>query len=112
MWFWICLDFRIWRLELTKEFKKDANLVIYNKISSLDENNNNLFIFNGINNNQVGENKLFSNENKLVYTKKIDSSKAIVAVAKYIYQNRPYHFTDENDVFTYFIDNKETINFS
>lgn len=93
------------KLELTKEFKKDANLVIYNKISSLDENNNNLFIFNGINNNQVGENKLFSNENKLVYTKKIDSSKAIVAVAKYIYQNRPYHFTDENDVFTYFIDN-------
>ena len=41
----------------------------------------------------------------MVYTKKIDSSKAIVAVAKYIYQNRPYHFTDENDVFTYFIDN-------
>jgi len=93
------------KLELTKDFKKDANLVLYNKISSLDENNNNLFIFNGINNNQVGENRLFSNENKLVYTKKIDSSKAIVAVAKYIFQNRPYHFTDENDVFTYLINN-------
>lgn len=93
------------KLELTKDFKKDANLVFYNKISSLDENNDNLFIFNGVNNKQVGENKLFSNENKLVYTKKIDSSKAIVAVAKYIFQNRPYHFTDENDVFTYLINN-------
>lgn len=95
------------KLELTKDFKKDANLVFYNKVSSQKEDNNNLFIFNGENNNQNGENKLFSNENKLVYTKKIDSSRALVAVAKYIFQNRPYNFTDENDVFSYLINNSD-----
>ena len=56
---------------------------------------------------QQSTNKLFSNENKLVYTKKIDSSRALVAVAKYIFQNRPYNFTDENDVFSYLINNSD-----
>lgn len=93
------------KLELLKEFKNNSNIVFYNKISSLHENNNNVFLFNEQLNNQIGKNKLFANENRLVYTKKIDSSKALVAVARYIYQNRPYHFTDQNDAFSYILNN-------
>jgi hypothetical protein len=40
-----------------------------------------------------------------VYTKKIDSSKALVAVARYIFQDRPYKFIDDNDVFQKIINN-------
>jgi len=93
------------KLELLKDFKNDSNILFYNKVSSLNENNNNIFLFNEQLNNQTGVNQLFTNENKLVYTKKIDSSKALVAVARYIYQHRPYNFTDENDVFQYIINN-------
>lgn len=93
------------KLELSKEFKNNSNILFYNKVSSLSEKNNNIFSFNEQLNNQVGENRLFAIENKLVYTKKIDSSKALVAVARYIYQDRPYDFTDENDVFQSIIDN-------
>lgn len=95
------------KLELTKDFKNNSTIESYNKISSLKENNNNTFIFNEQPNNQNGNNRLFANENKFVYTKKIDSSRAFVAVAKYLYQNRPYNFTDENNVFEYLINNPE-----
>ncbi len=93
------------KLELTKEFKNQSNLQLYHKISSLNEDNNNYFIFNNELNEQLGSNTLFASENKWVYTKKLDSSRAIVAVAKYMYQNRPYQFTDENDVFTFILNN-------
>lgn len=93
------------KLELLKDFKNDSNILFYNKVSSLNESNNNIFLFNDQLNSQTGVNQLFANENKLVYTKKIDSSKALVAVARYIYQHRPYNFTDENDVFQYIINN-------
>ncbi|MCI3936504.1 carboxypeptidase-like regulatory domain-containing protein [Chryseobacterium aahli] len=93
------------KLELSKEFKNNSNILFYNKVSSLNENNDNIFLFNEQLNNQTGKNQLFATENKLVFTKKIDSSKALVAVARYIYQDRPYNFTDENDVFQYIINN-------
>ncbi len=93
------------KVEVLKDFKKDANLLFYNKLSWLKENNDNAFIFNDQMNNQIGENKLFASENKLVYTKKLDSASAIVGVAKYMYQNRPYQFSDENDVFQFILNN-------
>ncbi|KXH84401.1 carboxypeptidase-like regulatory domain-containing protein [Chryseobacterium kwangjuense] len=93
----------IGKLEISKEFKNNSNIQFYNKISSLNENNNNVFLFNGQLNNQIGTNRLFANENKLIYTKKMDSSKAFVVVARYIFQDRPYDFTDNNDVFQYII---------
>lgn len=95
----------IGKLEISKDFKNNSNIQFYNKVSSLNENNNNIFLFNQQLNNQIGENRLFANENRLTYTKKIDSSKAIVAVARYIFQNRPYDFTDENDVFAKILNN-------
>lgn len=97
----------IGKLEFSKDFKNNSNIQFYNKISSLNENNNNIFLFNEQLNNQIGRNELFSNENRLTYTKKIDSSKALVAVARYIFQNRPYDFTDENDVFSHILNNPE-----
>lgn len=95
------------KLELSKDFTNNSNIQFYNKISSLNENNNNIFLFNEQQNNQIGKNELFANENRLTYTKKIDSSKALVAVARYIFQNRPYDFTDENDVFSHILNNPE-----
>ncbi|WP_312078450.1 TonB-dependent receptor [Chryseobacterium sp.] len=95
----------IGKLELSKDFKNNSNIQFYNKVSSLNENNNNIFLFNQQVNHQIGENRLFANENRLTYTKKIDSSKAVVAVARYIFQNRPYDFTDENDVFAKILNN-------
>lgn len=95
----------IGKLEISKDFKNNSNIQFYNKVSSLNENNNNIFLFNEQLNNQIGENRLFANENRLTYTKKIDSSKAIVAVARYIFQNRPYDFTDENNVFAKILNN-------
>lgn len=94
------------KLELLKEYK-NASLLIYNKLARIDEANDNRFIFNGQQNYQMGKNKLFANENRLVYTQKIDSSRAFVAVAKYIFQNRPYVFTDENNVFQFITGNPE-----
>ncbi len=93
------------KVEVIKDFNKNSSLQFYNKISWLKEDNDNLFIFNDQPNNQVGENKLFATENKLVYTKKLDSTRALVAVGKYMYQNRPYQFTDENDVFQFILNN-------
>ncbi|WP_417429960.1 carboxypeptidase regulatory-like domain-containing protein [Halpernia sp.] len=87
------------KIEVLKDIKKDASLQFYNKLSWLQEDNINQFIFNGTPNNQLGNNHLFANENKVVYTKKIDSSQAFVAVGKFISQNRPYHFTEQNNVF-------------
>jgi hypothetical protein len=95
------------KLEISKEFRNNSNILFYNKISSLTENNNNTFVFNEQLNNQIGSNQLFVSENKLVYTKKIDSSKALVAVARYIFQDRPYNFTDGNDVFQKIINNPD-----
>jgi len=86
------------KLEILKEYK-NASLLFHNKISQINEDNNNSFIFNGKTNMQKGENKLFANENRMVYTRKIDSTRAFVAVAKYMYQNRPYFFAEENEVF-------------
>lgn len=94
------------KLEISKDFK-NSNLQFYNKVSFLNENNNNIFLFNEQLNSQNGKNELFANENRLTYTKKIDSSKAFVGVARYIFQNRPYNFTDENDVFSYILNNPE-----
>lgn len=91
------------KLEATKEFTKSSNILFYHKLSSLEENNNNIFLFNDQWNRQIGKNRLFASENKWIYTKKIDSSKAVVAVAKYFYQGRSYDFSDENDIFQYFI---------
>ncbi len=88
----------IGKLELNKSFRNNSSLEIYSKNSSIQEDNDNQFLFNGLPNFQNGDNRLFSSENKLVYTKKIDSSQALVAVAKIIYQNRPYDFTDQNNV--------------
>lgn len=93
------------KIELTKEYKNQSNLQLYHKISSLNEDNNNNFVFNNDRNIQLGSNTLFASENKWVYTKKLDSSRAVVAVAKYMYQNRPYEFSDENDVFTFILSN-------
>ncbi|WHF52204.1 carboxypeptidase-like regulatory domain-containing protein [Chryseobacterium gotjawalense] len=93
------------KMELSKEFKNNSNILFYNKVSSLNENNNNIFLFNEQLNNQMGKNQLFATENKLIYTKQIDSSQAIVAVARYTFQDRPYDFTDENDVFQFIINN-------
>ncbi len=93
------------KVEVIKELNKTSSLQFYNKLSWLKEDNDNVFIFNEQINNQVGENKLFASENKVVYTKKLDSTKAIVAVGKYMYQNRPYQFTDENDVFQFILNN-------
>lgn len=95
------------KLEISKEFKNNSNILFYNKLSYLTEDNNNNFIFNEQVNNQIGNNKLFSNESKFVYTKKIDSSKALVAVARYIFQDRPYKFIDDNDVFQKIINNPD-----
>lgn len=92
------------KFELLKEYK-NASLMFYNKLPQLNEDNNNNFIFNGKTNLQNGENKLFANENRLVFTQKIDSSRACVAVAKYLQQNRSYFFTDENEVFQFITEN-------
>lgn len=85
------------KIELTKDYKK-SNLVFYSKFSSLNEDNDNHFIFNGVPNFQSGNNKLSATENRVVFTKKIDSSAAIVAVARYIHQNRPYEFFEKNNL--------------
>ncbi|WP_100075155.1 carboxypeptidase-like regulatory domain-containing protein [Chryseobacterium camelliae] len=87
------------KLEISKEFRNNSNFQFYSKTSSMKENNDNIFVFNEQLNKQIGTNRLLSTENKFVYTKKIDSSKAVVAVARYIFQDRPYDFTDDNDVF-------------
>ncbi|WP_353151006.1 carboxypeptidase-like regulatory domain-containing protein [Chryseobacterium sp.] len=97
------------KLEISKDFRNNSNILFYNKVSSLTENNNNIFIFNEQPNSQTGSNRLFASENKLVYTKKIDSSKALIAVARYIFQDRPYDFTDENDVFQKIINDQNAI---
>lgn len=86
------------KLELSKDFKKNSNFLWYNKIASLKEDNDNLFIFNDTPNSQIGTNKLFSMEHTLVFTQKIDSSKAWVAVGRALYQNRPYEFWDQNNI--------------
>lgn len=96
------------KLELLKE-SKNSSLLIYNKISQLNEDNHNEFLFNHLSNFQKGENRLFANENRVVYTKKIDSSQAFVAVAKYNLQRRPYQFIDENDVFTQITGNSKVV---
>lgn len=93
------------KLEISKDFGPNSSLQWYNKWASQKENNNNLFLFNGQNNHQNGENTLFANENRLTYTKKLDSSRVLVAVARYLYQDRPYNFTDENDVFVALLGN-------
>lgn len=98
-------DILVGKIELTKDFKKNANLVFYNKLSSINENNENSFIFNDQPNYQNGSNKLWTNEHKIAFTKKIDSARAFVAVAKYQYQHRPYNFTEENDVFQTLLSN-------
>lgn len=85
------------KLEISKENKK-SNLVFYTKFSSLNEDNDNQFIFNSVPNFQKGDNRLTALENRLVYTKKIDSSQALVAVARYIHQNRPYRFFEDNNL--------------
>lgn len=95
------------KLELSKDFKNKSNILFYNKISSLNEDNDNIFLFNGQLNNQTGKNQLLAIENKIVYTKKIDSSRALVAVGRFIHQDRPYDFTDQNDVFQYIINNPD-----
>lgn len=100
------------KIEVLKDIKKDASLQFYNKLSYLQEDNNNQFIFNSAQNNQLGNNHLFANENKLVYTKKIDSSRAFVAVGKFISQNRPYHFTETNNVFQSILNNPNAENIS
>jgi hypothetical protein len=86
------------KLELSKDFKKNANLVLYSKLSSMKENNDNAFVFNQNPNLQIGNNRLLASENRLVYTEKIDSSQAIVAVARYIHQNRPNYFSENTDI--------------
>ncbi|MDF0720231.1 hypothetical protein P0M11_09510 [Kaistella sp. PBT33-4] len=95
------------KLELSREFSKNANLQFYSKTSSVHERNSNDFIFNGALNQQSGNNRLTSTESKISYTKKLDSSKALVAVARHYYYDRPYNFTDENEVFTYITGNPE-----
>ncbi len=97
----------IGKVEVIKDFKKDASLQFYNKLSYLQEGNNNQFLFNEQPNHQVGDNHLLATENKVVYTKKIDSTRAFVAVGKFISQERPYQFIDENDVFQYILNNPE-----
>ncbi len=97
------------KIEISKDFKNKSNILFYNKISSLNESNDNIFLFNNQLNNQVGNNKLFANENRIVFTNKIDSSRAVVAVARYIYQNRPYNFIDNNDIFQNIINNPEAV---
>lgn len=97
------------KIELSKDFKNTSNIFFYSKISSLNENNDNVFLFNTQRNNQTGKNQLFASENKIVYTKKIDSSKALVAVGRFIYQDRPYDFTEQNDVFQSIINNPDAI---
>ncbi len=91
------------KLELSKELNKISNIQFYNKVSFLKEENDNLFIFNQNPNQQLGNNRLFASENRLIYTRKVDSSKAWVGVARYIFQNRPYDFTDENDSFVHLL---------
>lgn len=95
------------KVELTKEFNNNSNLQFYNNFSSLNKDNDNIFLFNGQINNQIGNNKFFASENRLTYTKRIDSSKALVATARYIFQNRPFHFTDENGIFSQILNNPE-----
>ncbi|SFH83899.1 carboxypeptidase regulatory-like domain-containing protein [Halpernia frigidisoli] len=98
------------KIELVKDFKQEASLKFYNKFSWLQEDNDNSFIFNGTPNNQLGDNRLFSSENKAVYTKKIDSSQAFVAVVKFISQNRPYHFREKSNVFQSLLKNENAQN--
>ncbi|WBV50945.1 peptidase associated/transthyretin-like domain-containing protein [Chryseobacterium gambrini] len=86
------------KLELTKDFKNNSSVNFYNKLSWIDNNNDNNFIFNNEYNPQYGLNKIFSNENKLVYTKKIDSSTAIVGVGRFMLQDRPYSLTEKNNL--------------
>lgn len=93
------------KVEVIKDIDKTSTLQFYNKWSWLKEDNDNALIFNDQLNNQIGENKLFASENKVVYTKKLDSTTALVAVGKYMYQNRPYQFTDANDVFQFILNN-------
>ncbi len=88
----------IGKIELSREFRNNASVEFYSKTSSLNEDNRNSFIFNGTENPQKGNNRLFSTENRLTYTRKIDSSQAFVAVGKFIFQHRPYHFKDYNNV--------------
>jgi hypothetical protein len=46
------------KLEISKEFKNNSNILFYNKLSYLTEDNNNNFVFNEQLNNQIGDNKL------------------------------------------------------
>lgn len=95
------------KIEVVKDLGTNSSLQFYNKVSSLNENNYNSFLFNGQTNSQIGTNTLISNENRIIYTKKIDSTKAFVAVAKYMLQDHSYNFTDENDIFQYITGNPE-----
>lgn len=95
------------KLELSREFSNASSVLFYNKTSSVLERNSNDFIFNGALNRQSGNNRLTSTESKLSYTRKLDSTKALVAVVRHYYDDRPYQFTDENDVFTYITGNPD-----
>ncbi|MEC5394148.1 hypothetical protein [Bergeyella sp. RCAD1439] len=96
----------IGKIELLKE-RPSSSLLFYNKLAQLDEINDNRFVFNQQINFQNGNNQLFTNENRLVYTRKKDENTAIVAVAKYVYQHRPYTFFTENDVFQYVLNHPD-----
>lgn len=86
------------KFELIKDFKNNSSINFYNKLSWINNDNDNSFIFNNDYNPQQGLNKIFSNENKLVFTKKIDSSTAIVGVGRFMLQDRPYLLTEKNNL--------------
>jgi len=97
------------KVDVLKSFKNNSSIEFYNKISSLREKNHNKFLFNDIPNRQNGVNRLLSNENRIIFTKKIDSSAAWVTVGRFIYQNRPYEFADENNVFQSITENPNAV---
>lgn len=91
------------KLEIQKEFQNQANFKFYNKISSVKEDNENTILFNDTPNNQTGTNRLLAAEHLFTYTKKLDSSRAWVGVAKFVFQERPYQFTEHSDVFQHLL---------
>lgn len=98
------------KIEWNKELTKSSNLNITNRSFFLDETNNNDFLFNYASINLKGSNETNSTETQFVYTNKIDSTKLLTVVAKHLYQNRPYNFTENNPVFADIFNNSDLIN--
>lgn len=92
------------KLELDKQFKNSA-LNFTNKIYVQKEQNENQFIFNGLNAPQNGEGNLVKLDHQLNFTQKLDSITALAFVGRFVHSGQKFGFTESSDFFAnYFQD--------